>query len=69
MSFISSSRGSVELVVPYGNPNAQTHMRLAGEYITFCGRACEGWSVVDTPLSTAVDSAFTCKRCLKAMVK
>jgi hypothetical protein len=60
----------IEIVVPYGNSNAATHIRFAKDYVTFCGRQCEGWSVVDgATLTKVIDSAFACKRCVKGALK
>lgn len=60
---------SNEVVIPYGNANAALHLRLAGEYLTFCGRNCEDWTIADTRFMEAISSAFCCKRCLKAFYR
>lgn len=59
----------VEIVIPYGNPNAALHVRFVGDYKTFCGRDCDGWVKADTSLAEALDSAYTCKRCKQQVVK
>ncbi|MBB5985971.1 hypothetical protein HNP60_001945 [Sphingobium sp. B1D3A] len=64
-----SDRSGNEVVIPYGNPNAALHIRLAGDYRTFCGRECEDWTVADTKFVQAIDSAHTCKRCIKGCFK
>lgn len=33
-----------EIVIPYGNANAALHIRLEGDYLTFCGRNCKHWT-------------------------
>lgn len=58
-----------EVIVPYGNPNGALHFRFANDYKTFCGRECETWLKADTTLAQAVNSAFTCKSCMKALHK
>lgn len=60
----------IEVVVPHANPNGSLHLRFDGDYRTFCGRECEGWPVVDgKSFSTALDSAYICKRCRAAALK
>ena len=59
----------LEIVVPYGNANGANHIRFAGDYLTFCGRNCEGWSKTDTTVGQAMNSAYTCKRCYAAAIK
>lgn len=63
------SQTNAEIVVPYGSRTGATHLREQGDYLTFCGRNCEEWSVVDGSVAEALESAFTCKRCLNVMLK
>ena len=58
-----------EVVIPHGNPNASLHFRFAGDYVTFCGRECDGWVKADTTFAQAITRAYTCKKCMKAMLK
>jgi hypothetical protein len=60
----------LEIVVPYGNAYGQNHFSDKGEYLTYCGRNREAWSVVrDAELKTDLDSPYTCQRCRKAFLK
>lgn len=59
----------LQIIVPYGNANAQNHFAEQGEEYTYCGRKCYGWSVVrDAELKTDIDSPYTCKRCVNALL-
>jgi len=66
---MASNPLDLEVVIPHGNPNAALHIRFAGDYATFCGRLCDGWIKSDTTIPQAIASAYTCKNCMKAMVK
>lgn len=59
----------IEVVAPYGNANAAYHFRLKADYLTFCGRNCESWIVLETTFSEAIDDPYTCKRCYKRGVE
>lgn len=55
-----------ETVIPYGNANGSLHIRFRGDYKTFCGRTCDGWSVSDQPPAQVIDSVYCCQKCKKA---
>ena len=64
------SHPTIEIVVPYGARNAASHLAERGDYATYCGRNREGWSVVGPAhLPTALDSPWTCKRCVAALLR
>ena len=64
-----SNQSELEVVLPYGNGAALQHFRFEGDYKTFCGRKCEGWTVASMTVMKAVASFYTCKHCLKALHK
>lgn len=59
----------IETVVPYGNPKGALHLRFVGDYLTFCGRNCDGWSKSDATFSLTISSAYACKHCLAQLYK
>jgi hypothetical protein len=63
--------GHLLVLVPYGNGYALNHFaRGNGEGdVTLCGRECYGWSFVRDFDASDTESAYSCKRCLKALAK
>lgn len=62
-------RMDVVAVIPYGSGTAQTHLKFDSDYKTFCGRVCEDWEPSETELGAVLNSAYTCKRCMRAFYK
>jgi hypothetical protein len=56
----------IQILVPYGNAYGANHLAAQGGERTFCGRNRYGWSVVREFEDGDLDSAYTCKRCVKA---
>lgn len=58
------SVSGTEVVVPYASRNGRLHLRIDGDYRTFCGRLCDGWSLVeDQNLSHVLDNPELCSKC------
>jgi hypothetical protein len=55
------------ILVPYGNGYAQNHFAYGnGEGdVTLCGRNCYGWSIARDFAGSDMDSAYSCKRCIR----
>lgn len=69
MSFAKSKINEVTVLIPYGNPTGLLHFAFANDYKTFCGRTCEGWNESEETVARTMESAYCCKRCLKAFLK
>jgi hypothetical protein len=63
------ARSGIEVILPYGNANGLQHFRFHSDYETFCGRNCEGWTQSGIDVREAIESVYTCKRCLKGLFK
>jgi hypothetical protein len=61
----------LKIVVPYGRANAQNHFAYGtGEGdATLCGRECYGWSFVRPFEGADMESAYTCKGCIRGATK
>lgn len=66
---MGGARLKIVVVIPYGNANAAQHLKYDGDYKTFCGRICEGWSPSDMPTTEVIDSVYCCAKCRKAYFK
>lgn len=62
-------KNAIEGVIPYGNANAQIHLRFKDDYKTFCGRLCEGWTPAETDEHEIINSVYGCKKCIKVYFK
>ena len=62
-----SEHPTLELVASYNSVDTQ-HFSERGEADTLCGRNRENWMVCRrADLTADLDSAFTCKRCVRAI--
>jgi hypothetical protein len=59
---------ALKIIIPYGSARAQNHFAYGNEEgdVTLCGRECYGWSVARPFSGSDMDSAYSCKRCVRA---
>lgn len=62
---------SLKIYIPYGNAYASLHFAQGNEEgdVTLCGRNCYGWSYAREAEPSDLESAYSCKRCLKKLAE
>jgi hypothetical protein len=60
---------TMQIVIPYGRADAQNHFAHGNKKgdTTLCGRDCYGWSIARAFTGADVNSAYSCKRCVRAL--